>query len=58
MLTINDKIFRQFTEGKLVIKVAKNIVLEAVNDFKYIGAYIANYHVDFKQRRGLSWSQF
>lgn len=58
MLTINDKIFRQFTEGKLVIKVAKNIVLEVVNDFKYIGPYIANCHVDFKQRRGLSWNQF
>lgn len=56
MLTINDKIFRQFTEGKLVIKVAKNIVLEVVNDFKYIGPYIANCHVDFKQRRGLSWN--
>ena len=45
-------------EGKLVMKVTENITLEVFNDFKYLGAYIANCHADFKRRRGLAWSQF
>ena len=35
-------------EGKLGIKVAENTALEVVNDFKCLGAYTANCHVDFK----------
>ena len=27
-------------KGKLIMKAAKNKVLEVVNDFKYLGAYI------------------
>ena len=45
-------------ERKLVMKIAENTILELVNDFKYLGAYIANCHVDFKRRRELAWSQF
>ena len=35
-------------EGKLGMKVEENTVLEVANDFKYVGAYIAKCHVDFK----------
>ena len=45
-------------ERKLVMKLAENIALEVVNDFRYIGASIANCHLDFKQCRGVAWSQF
>ena len=45
-------------EGKLVMKVAENTALEVVDDFKYLDAYIANWHVNFKQCRRLAWSQF
>ena len=38
----------EVTEGKLGMKVEENTVLEVANDFKYLGAYIANCHVDFK----------
>ena len=45
-------------EGKTVIKIAENKYLEVVDDFKYLGASITNYHTDFKRRKGLPWSQF
>ena len=45
-------------EGKTVIKVAENKYLDIVDDFKYLGAYIANCHLDFKKRKGLAWCQF
>ena len=45
-------------EGKAVIKIAENTYLEVVDDFKYLGAYKANCHTDFKRRKGLTWSQF
>ena len=32
--------------------------MEIVDDFKYLGAYIANCHLDFKKRKGLAWCQF
>ena len=32
--------------------------LEVVEDFKYLGANIASSYKDFKQRRGIAWSQF
>ena len=32
--------------------------LEVVEDFKYLGAKIASSYNDFKQRRGIAWSQF
>ena len=35
-------------EGKLDMKEAENTALDIVNDFKYLVAYIANCHVDFK----------
>ena len=44
--------------GKTVIKMAENTYLEVVDDFKYLGAYIANCHADFKKRKGLAWTQF
>ena len=40
------------------MKLTEDISLEVVSDFKYLGAYIANIHVDFKRRKGLTWSQF
>ena len=45
-------------EGKTVIKIAENKYLEVVDDFKYLGAYITNFHTDFKRRKRLAWSQF
>ena len=45
-------------DGKTVIKMAENKYLEVVDDFKYLGAYIANCHADFKRRKGLPWTQF
>ena len=45
-------------KGKLGMKVEESTVLEVANDFKYLGAYIANCHVDFKWCKGLAWSQF
>ena len=45
-------------EGKLVMKIAENTVLEVVNDFNYLIAHIGNSHMDFKQCRGLAWRQF
>ena len=45
-------------EGKTVIKIADNTYLEVVDDFKHLGAYIANCHTDFKRCKGLAWSQF
>ena len=53
-----DNPITEVTEGKLVMKVAENTALEVVDDFKYLGAYIANWHVSFKQCRRLAWSQF
>ena len=50
-------ITKEQIEGKLVMKVAENADLEVVNDFRYLGAYIVNCHVDFKRLRGLAWSQ-
>ena len=44
----------EVSEGTLVMKVAENTTLGVVNDSKYLGAYIANCHVDFKRRRGLA----
>ena len=44
--------------GKTVIKMAENTYLEVVDNFKYLGAYIANCHADFKRRKGLAWTQF
>ena len=45
-------------DGKTAIKMAENTSLEVVDDFKYLGAYIANCHADFKKRKGLAWTQF
>ena len=45
-------------DGKTAIKMAENTSLEVVDDFKYLGAYIANCHADFKRRKGLAWTQF
>ena len=36
-------------EGKLVMEVAEITAQEVVGDFKYLDAYIANCHVDFKR---------
>ena len=49
---------KEVIEGKLVMKVAEYTVLVEVDDFKYPATYIVNCHVDFKQCRGLAWSQF
>ena len=43
-------------KGKTVIRIAKNAYLEVLDDFKYLGTYIVNFHTDFKRRKGLSWS--
>ena len=40
------------------MKVVENTTLEVVKDFKYLDAYIANCHVDFKRRRGLAQKHF
>ena len=40
------------------MKLTEDVSLEVVSDFKYLGAYIANCHVEFKRRKGLAWSQF
>ena len=53
-----DKPITEVTEEKLGMKIAENTALEVVNDFKYLGACMANCHVDFKWRKGLAWSQF
>ena len=45
-------------KGQTAIKIAVNTYLEVVDDFKYLGAYIANSNTDFKRRKGLAWSQF
>ena len=45
-------------DGKTAIKMAENTSLEVVDDFKYLGSYIANCHADFKRRKGLAWTQF
>ena len=37
-----DNPITEVTEGKLVMQVAENTALEVVDDFKYLGAYIAN----------------
>ena len=45
-------------EEQKVIKTTENTYLEVVDDFKYLGAYIANSHTDSKRRKGLAWNQF
>ena len=45
-------------EEQTVINIAETTYLEVVDDFKYLGAYIANSHTYFKRRKGLAWSQF
>ena len=45
-------------DGKTVIKMVENRYLEVADNFKYLGAYIANCHADFKRRKGLAWTQF
>ena len=42
----------------LVMKLSEDKKLEVVDDFKYLGAYIANCHQDLKRRKGIAWSQF
>ena len=45
-------------EGQTVIKIAENTCVEVVDDFKYLGAYIANSHTDFNRRKGVAWIPF
>ena len=45
-------------DGKTVNKMVENMYLEVVDSFKYLGAYIANCHADFKRCKGLPWTQF
>ena len=51
-----DKPRTEVIEGKLGMKGEENTALEVVNDFKYLGAYIINCHVDFKRCKGIGWS--
>ena len=53
-----DKPITEVIEEKVGMKIAENTALEVVNDFKYLGACMANCHVEFKWRKGLAWSQF
>ena len=48
----------ELIEGQTVIKIAENTYLELVDHFKYLGAYIANSHTNFKRCKGLAWRQF
>ena len=45
---------KEVIEGELVMKVAESTTLKVVNYFKYLGDYIANCHVDFRQCIGLA----
>ena len=43
-----DKPITEVIEEKVGMKIAENTALEVVNDFKYLGACMANCHVEFK----------
>ena len=45
-------------EDHTVTTIAEKTYLEVVGDFKYLGAYIVNSHIDVKRRKTLAWSQF
>ena len=42
----------------LKTEVTENTVLEVLNGFRHVCAYLANCHIDFRQCRGLVWKQF
>ena len=46
------------SNNKLVMKLSEDKKLEIVDDFQYLGAFIANCHQDLKRRKGIAWSRF
>ena len=49
-----DKPRTELIKERLLVKVIENTTFEVVDDFRYVGAYIENWHVDFRQDRGVA----
>ena len=40
------------------IKLPDGNILDIIDDFKYLGAYIADSYSDFRRRKGIVWGKF
>ena len=40
------------------IKLPDGNILDIIDDFEYLGAYIADSYSDFRRRKGIAWGKF